>query len=172
MTAPLQTARNQTIVRTFRGVASVEAVIVIPIFMILLVSLYYVKDQILAQQAADIHARYCAWAFSANSCDVVPPGCENVVGVGSEGGEIRQEVSDQLDKMSLGLVKGAVMAILDPALRAAFGRSLDANTQKSFGRPALCGGGAATIRGHYHLACNIAVRAPEEVAWSIWDAIF
>jgi hypothetical protein len=153
--------------RSGRGVASVEAAIVLPFFVIVFVSLYYVKDRVLARQAANIHARQCAWAYAMKNCQEIPAGCEHVVGVSSEGDAIDEKIVDKLGDVPP-LLKSALKAILQPALEAAFGRALDARTEKAVNRPALYGGGTATTQGQYHLACNLAPQAPADVAYGIW----
>jgi hypothetical protein len=52
-----------------RGAASAEAVVVLPIFIVLFISLFYVRDQVLAKQAAQERARTCAWLYSWNNCE-------------------------------------------------------------------------------------------------------
>lgn len=66
-----------------RGAASVEAVVVLPVFLILFISLFYVRDQVLARQATQEQARTCAWLYSANNCEFdansMPAYCDGVL---------------------------------------------------------------------------------------------
>lgn len=58
-----------------RGATMVEAVVVLPFFIMLFVSSLFVTRRYLAVQAAQSQARSCAWQYSASSCINIPPGC-------------------------------------------------------------------------------------------------
>jgi hypothetical protein len=155
-----------------RGAASVEAAIALPVLVILFISLFYVRDHLVAQQSAGIHARSCAWAYSMDNCNQVPSGCEDALRLGKEGDRVGDEVSEQLGGIAPGLIKDAIMVVLGPVLDAMLGRSLDATTATTFARPTLYGGGTATALGHYHLGCNLTEQRPIDVAKSIWTSVF
>jgi len=171
MTAPLESNRSALAARHCRGTASVEAAIVLPVFVILLISVYYVCNNILAKQTAEIHARSCAWAYSRNNCESIPAGCENDLHEVWEGEAIADEIGKRL-KIDNGLIRSAVMFVLDPVLNAVFGHALNATTETSFERPALYGGGTATAHGTYHLACNLNHKTLGDVASDVWNSIF
>ena len=154
-----------------RGVATVEAVIVLPVFVILFVSVFYVRSQVLARQASESKARTCAWAYSMNNCNTVPPGCEGLVKVVRESGPVADKVSQAASKATGGLAGPVVHQVLSPALDAAFGRSLDSNTQQSYERPPLYGGGTQSASGSYHLACNLTPETPLDVAKDAWNTL-
>ena len=114
----------------------VEATIVVPVFILLLVSVLYVRDQALTQHAVELKARTCAWQYSFANCDAVPPGCEGVVATSTGRNPASLEVMDALQGGKDGALKvadktGVVSKIVDtllgPVLDAAFGSSLDAN---------------------------------------------
>jgi len=162
--------------RLGRGAASVEAAIILPFFVILFISVFYLRNAILARQAAEAHARSCAWSYSMNYCESVPAGCEDVVSPVSEGSKLADEIGSQLGKASNNLfaelIGDVLSAVLEPVVDAAFGKSLDANSQVSFPRPALYGGGNANATGTYHLACNIRDTTLTEVAENAWHTLF
>src|ERR1700690_2403507 len=114
--------------RAARGAAMVEAVVVLPVLIILFVSVFYVRNQVLARQAAESKARACAWAFSMNNCNAVPPGCDGLVRVVSAAGPLGKKVGDALNNATGGIAGPIVTNVLKPLLDAAFGQALDANT--------------------------------------------
>ena len=154
-----------------RGTASVEAVIVLPVFIIIFVSVFYVRGQVFSRQAAETKARTCAWAYSMKNCSEIPPGCEGVLQVVSGAGQVDGKIEKALSGATGGLVGPVIAKVLEPALKAAFGRSLDASTQESYQRPALYGGGTATSSGSYHLACNLTPETALEVAKDAWNTL-
>ncbi len=170
-----------------RGVATVEAVVVLPVFVIIFISLFYVRDIAVAKQAAEEHARTCAWLYSAQDCEgAVPAGCDDVLTDAPAPSVIAPDVDkafhDGLDALEQGakdgkapssakggkLVSGAIAPLVGSALEAAFGRAIDANTDHPVTRPALFGGGQRAIQGRYHLACNLHPTTPGEVAKDAW----
>lgn len=153
-----------------RGAASVEAVIVLPIFVLLFISLFYVRDQVVARQAAQRQARTCAWLYSWNNCDksALPPECHAVVTDEAFFNDATAELSENLGG---GIVGDALKGILDPVLEAAFGRALDAQVSKEVPRPAIYGGKTQGVTGNYHLACNLKSTTAPEVAKDAWSRI-
>src|SRR6185436_2807630 len=109
-----------------RGAASVETVVVLPVFILIFISLFYVRDQVLTKQAAQERARTCAWLYSWNNCefndDVMPAECKDVVAPGPMLGQASADVTQKL--VGDGVVADVVKKMLDPVLEAAFGRSL------------------------------------------------
>lgn len=172
---PLSAFKNRR--RQQRGAAMVEATIVVPVFILLLVSVLYVRDQALTQQDAEMKARSCAWQFSAANCDAVPPGCEGIVQQTTRANPAGQEIGDalqgghdeavkQADKT--GVVSKIIDSLIGPALQAAFGRSLDATVEREVERPTAFGGKTKTMTGRYHLACNLTPEDPTDVAKEAW----
>lgn len=154
-----------------RGAASVEAVVVLPIFLVLFISLFYVRDQVLAKQAAQEQARTCAWLYSWNNCNAqgMPAECEGVVTDNPMLGEVPSEVTDALggDSFFADIVAG----MIEPVLEVAFGSSADAKVTRDVARPLLYGGETSTVVGKYHIACNLAPTTAPEVALDAWDRI-
>jgi hypothetical protein len=163
--------------RRQRGVAMVEATIVAPVFILLLVSVLYVRDQALTQHDVDMKARSCAWQFSAANCDAVPPGCEGIVAQSTKQNPASQAVTDALQGGKdqsvkhadrTGVVSKIIDSLIDPVLDAAFGRSLDATVERDLERPDAFGGKTKTMTGRYHLACNLTPEDPTDVAKEAW----
>jgi len=158
----------------------VEATIVLPVFILLLVGVLYVRDQALTSHAVELTARTCAWQYSVTNCDLVPPGCEGLVTAGTSHNGASQAVMDALRGGESGALKQAdktgvvskiVESLLGPVLEAAFGRSLDATAKRDLERPQLLGGDLDPVKkmtGHYHLACNLTPESPIDVAKDAW----
>jgi hypothetical protein len=162
------------------GAAMVEAVVVLPVFVILFVSLVYVRDLGLAKQQAEMQARSCAWLYSASNCSfrggLVPAECEGVLREGhvSASPDLEQALengkSQILEQASPeGALSSVVAPLLGDAISAAFGRSLSAEVRREVARPSLYGGKTAAVTGRYHLACNLTPQEPEDVALDAWD---
>jgi hypothetical protein len=162
--------------RASRGAATVETVIVLPVFVLLFVSLLYVRDQAVEKQRAEMQARTCAWLYSSNNCSEIPPGCEGILREskgGARNSEIDQAMQDgrrrvEQDPDAGGLIGSVMGSLLGPALEEAFGRSVVAETHSEVERPGLYGGGTKSLSTSYELSCNLTPRDPDKVATDAW----
>lgn len=69
-------ARLRRTRRARRGVAMVEAVIMLPVLGLLLVGTLFMRERYLAQQQVQLLARQCAWQYAMDGCKGDPPaGC-------------------------------------------------------------------------------------------------
>jgi hypothetical protein len=155
-----------------RGVASVEAVIVLPIFVLLFVGVTYFAKLALAKGDAEAEARRCAWLYSMNNCQEVPAGCALpadappgasnplVTALASGGKALEQNSSD--------LVAKIVTPLLGKAINEALGGSRVARASRTIERPPLFGGNTTTIAREYRLACNLAPESAGSVADKAW----
>ncbi len=170
--------RTRRFGRTQRGAAMVEAVIVIPVLILLWVSLYYAGGLALTQQRTEATARSCAWLYSANSCDEskVPAGCQDYVH-NTHASTIPPKIADTLNQgaqnaMNGGDAKGIVGSIVGSLvmapLAAAFTNAVDARVEQQMPQPAAYGGGIKVVTGQYHLPCNLAHDTPAEMAGRAW----
>ena len=151
-----------------RGTASVEALVALPVLLLLFVSVFYVRDDAVALQAAANQARSCAWLYSANNCESIPPACgDSAVTVGTAG-----DPPVELPTDIGGPIGTAVTGLLDGALAAAFGRALDVRSQKSFQMPRVYGGGTKVVHRSYHLACNLGEVTAETIVEDAWDIVY
>jgi hypothetical protein len=156
-----------------RGAASAEAVIVLPIFLVLFISIFYVRDQVLAKQAAQESARTCAWLYSWNNCQfdatLMPAECKDAATEVPIGADAAKAVTQKLT--GDGFFNDIVTGMLDEALRAAFGRATDVKISRQVAKPALYGGKTQTLSGEYHLACNLKPTTAPEVAKDAWSRV-
>jgi hypothetical protein len=159
-----------------RGTASVEGVIVLPVFVVLFVGVFFVRDLLSAKLATDEEARRCAWQYSANACEAVPTGCEDVL-KGVHRGNITPNLDTTIGQLEKGFstnsdattaVKKIIENVVVDAIAKAFTRSLDANKTIEQGRPGLFGGGNSIVSGKYRLACNIPKQEGDNIAKAAW----
>jgi len=166
-----------------RGAASVEAVIALPVFVIIFLGLFYVRDQAIAKQQAEQQARTCAWLWSAQDCEgAIPAGCEGVLHEANAPDvappDLKRALDRQLDRVKHGdsvSAGDAVMSIIGPtlgnALEAAFGNATEATTTRQVTRSRLFGPGQKTVTGQYRLACNLHPTTLPQVAEDAWSKI-
>ena len=154
----------------------VEAVIVLPLFIVIFLSLLYVRDQVLARQQAQTEARRCAWLYSMKNCQVVPPECAEVLGPPSNGSAADPAVEPAIRKATseatgdaTGVISKVISPLLEVAIDAALGSSATAAANREIERPRLVGGGTKTVQGRYDLACNLAPSDPVDVAIDAWN---
>ena len=86
-------------------------------------------------------------------------------------GPLNDKIEEKLSKVSGGIAGSLVSSILRPMLDAAFGKAVEANTQISYDRPALYGGGTQSAHGGYRLACNLTPETLEQVGMDAWNAL-
>ncbi len=156
-TAEQRGAASVTISRRWtaeqRGAASVEAVIMLPFFILILFGVLFAARMAETRQALLVKARHCAWQHSNAGCPGrAPEGCDGVVGSPVDSGmdnDIwqRAEASSPIDEASdIPLVGAAVEAIFGSALLADAGGEVE--------RPPVLGGRAVEVHGRYYLMCN------------------
>jgi len=157
----------------------VEAVIVIPVLILLWVSLYYAGGLVLTQQKMEVAARSCAWLYSANNCTAVPAGCEDLL-ANTHSASVPPEVSDTLQhggdaaingSDAKGIVGEIIGELVLAPLVAAFTSSVDAKVEQPVQQPVAYGEGVKVVTGRYHLACNLAHDTPEDMADRAWSAL-
>jgi len=173
------------------GAASVEAVVALPVFVVLFVGIFFLRDVTGARLLADQEVRRCSWQYSLqNNCSSAPRGCENVVGTGHFGDlmpKMEGLMNDLKDTMgavgvscsatggcSIGgkafkKVKRVLMNFVLDYLSQAVSKRFDANKAIEIERPGVFGGGTSVVRGKYGMACNIQVQTEDNVADLLWD---
>lgn len=156
-----------------RGAASVEAVVVLPVFLILFISLFYVRDQVLARQATQEQARTCAWLYSANNCEFdansMPAYCDGVLSKAPFGSDATKAVTDKL--IGKGTVNDVINEMLDSAVETVFGDAIDVKVAQEVARPELYGGKTQAVAGEYHLACNLKPKEKIDIAKDAWSHV-
>ncbi len=161
-----------------RGVASAEAVVALPFFVLIFVGLFYVRDELLKKHQLGMMARTCAWIYSENNCQVFPPGCQDYLKPPSPSSskasdELHQKMTDAEHSASaLSEVVGKVVTdLISDVIDSAFSQSFYATPKGSVTRPALFGGGSRGVSSKYHLECNLAEKQPLDVVTDAWNII-
>jgi hypothetical protein len=154
----------------------VEGVIVLPVFVILFVGIFFVRDLTRNRLDADREARRCAWQYSANACESVPTGCAEILN-GVHRGAILTSLDAALKNVENGLksssdaeqaAKAIVTNMVTGAIARLLTRSLDSKKTVDVDRPGLFGGGTRQVSGKYQLACNIPVQESNSIARAAW----
>lgn len=167
-----------------RGTASVEAVIVLPVFVILFVGIFFARDLQAAKLASEQQARRCAWEYSYTGCDPDhrPSGCTVPDADQPLAGDL-SEVIDRvnLDDQSLSTIQGDLglgKVVRDlirdqvvSRLAAALTHDIEATTTVERERPNLFGAGKTVIDGKYRLACNLRPQTPAQLLDTAWHKL-
>ncbi|HEY5955670.1 MAG TPA: TadE family protein [Polyangiaceae bacterium] len=159
-----------------RGTASVEGVVVLPVFVILFIGAMFFKSLSHGKLEADQIARSCAWQYSNDGCADVPPDCGDVVNndpVGLTYGDVSTAWSDGVTKLehagvSSWIVDSLADTVLD-ALAKALTENLSAEKRIELERPHLFGGGITHATGKYHVACNLKSRTQKDIVDKVWS---
>ncbi len=158
--------------KRLRGVASVEAVIALPVFVILFVGIVYLGKRATVRFDVEQQARNCAFRYSANNCGTVPSDCIGIVSIGTTSGSdaVERALAGGTSKLgTVGSTIGDVIdAILTRGLEVLEGRTLLATATTNVARPPLFGGKSVTIGREYALPCNLTPEDPESVAKDAW----
>lgn len=165
-----------------RGAAMVEALVVLPVFVLLFVGILYLKDLWLQAQQVDQQARTCAFLYSQSGCqeDQLPRACRGVVHVGDLPEGNPQSVEQEMKAIgreassagdARGVVETVVAEVLSGAIAAAFAKTGVAETEGAVDKPSLLGGEQAFVHRKVHLACNLVPRERQTLAEEIWDIV-
>jgi hypothetical protein len=163
-----------------RGAASVEAVVVLPVFVILFVGLFFVRDLTRARLRADQEVRRCAWQYALyENCEQSPPGCEHVVGKGHYGTLLPDNLDSAINSLGNGAkggssegfarVRNVIENFVERYLAQAVTKRFEAEKNIEQARPPMFGGGASVVRGKYNLACNVRPQRQRDVVMTVWD---
>lgn len=166
----------------------VEAVMAIPVLVLLWAGILFLHNLGTARQRAEMEARTCAWIHSENSCDasLLPPECKDLLSStddvpSDENLEVQDQVTETLNSgaETVGEMMAAtdernametlVADILRPALKEMFARSIRTAQVRDAKRPPLLGGKSVQVKGSHHLACNLEARDPLDLAAHAWD---
>ncbi len=155
------------------GVASVEAAVVMPLFILAFASVIFIRNLVLARQEAEAKARTCAWLYSAANCEpnAMPPGCSEILQRVSIAGRVSSEIEHALQGALIWPFDKVISRVLEPVLEAAFGSAVQATAPREFERPGLYRDNPSPVTGTYQLACNVSPTTPLQVAKEAWNAI-
>jgi hypothetical protein len=133
-----------------RGSASVEVVVMLPVFLVLFFGVYHVHGVANARLEARAAARGCAYQFAMAACrDLTPAidlceGAEPVRGAPLDGGE-SEEPGSVLESIE-------DWPLLGPMVTSVFGESASARAERE--ARAYLGNDPTVEAGDLHLVCN------------------
>jgi hypothetical protein len=160
--------RNST---TARGVASVEAVIVLPVFVLLFIGVMYFGRLAVAKADTDTDVRRCAWLYSMGNCQEVPEGCAEPTHAAPRQSNVLQKAFETRSGKLNDRIAGLVISLMDNVINDAFLSPRVAHASRTVTRPPLFGGNVATVAGEYPLACNLTPRTAIGVADNAWKLL-
>lgn len=147
--------------RDTRGLATVEAAVVLPVFIIIFAGLVYMHRLYSAKLEGMVDARECAWAYANGGCESVPPRCKIV----DHGGGLLALLTDepQHHERVNDAMKG--VSIAGDYLTGFMGldSGFSAVGSRDYRVPSLYGGGKKSIASNYALLCNEKERSFSDV---------
>jgi len=176
------------------GAASVEAVITLPVLILIFLGVVYVSKCATGQHQAEALARECAWHFSEVGCSVDRmqadhPECGGLVQAVS--GDFKPRIRpDTVQEDSLGwqdiplsfdeaygkaedkfdsLLSGVLRQMVGGVISQEMTNEARAMVDFSVSRASLGGTAYDSLRVQYQLPCNLLPRTPEEIVTSLWD---
>ena len=171
-----------------RGTASIEAIIVLPIFVLLFVGVLYFADLIQAKTDADTEARRCAWLYSMANCGEVPEGCarpddapptasnpfqkalDTGIGKAQNGAQVAPVPRDNNEDVP-DIFESIVKPILGKAINEVTNGNRVAHASRTVRRPPLFGGNTANPGGQYRLACNLTAQTERNIGAQVWHLL-
>lgn len=146
------------------GTASIEAVIMIPFFIIVWGLLLFAVDVYKHKIDAGLRARDCGWAFAQTGCQTLPPQCAEEPGdpVAVDGGAGTGELESSLDELPIDIP--IIGDVLNGVIDTLFGDLRVARHSASVQRPNVLGATTVQTRGAFAVMCNERPRTVGEMA--------
>jgi hypothetical protein len=170
---------NRNFSRDTRGTVTVEAVIALPVFVILFIGMFFVRDLANARLSANEEVRRCSWEYALNNnCEKKPPGCDHVVGNGHYGSLLPDSGVSLTDlgkhaassnSPGFTAVENILRKFVDEYLLQAITKKFDARKTIEVRRPELFGGGKSVTTAKYGMACNVPTQKQNDIATAVWN---
>lgn len=171
-----------------RAAASVEAVVALPVLILLLFGVMYVASSATARHDAEGLARTCAWKYAQSGChvrDVIRefPQCESVAlaSVGAKYAPVftddmlkkglREGFSSGLDGVYRELLSEFLMRALKDLALKAMSREGVAKRTFQVKREGLSGAAFESLQARYQLPCNVASSSPTTLVTDFFKAL-
>lgn len=139
------------LIQDTRGLATVEAAVVLPVFIFIFAGLVYMHRLYSAKLETMVMARECAWAYSNGGCEALPPGCEVV----DHGGDLLGMLTDEPEHHEkVSAMRGIEVGgdLLGGMMGLDSGFSTTAS--REYRAPSVYGGGTKSTSSNYSLLCN------------------
>jgi hypothetical protein len=135
------------------GAASLEAVILLPVFILIFAGIQYVETLWENKQQALLQARKCAWLYANAGCDQgqLPPDCVRST-PDADGLPERNALAESTDG---GVLDGLTdVPLIGPAIEGLFANAFNSLSSREIQPPPLLGERAFEVVGIYYLMCN------------------
>lgn len=141
-----------------RGTASLEAVLVLAVFLIVYVGLFHMHKLQGNVLVARAQARSCAWRYSNAGCrDGAPDGC-------GEASTSDMQLADENDSDRGILDSITDLGVIGPVLGQVLGTAVDLRVGRTVEHTAMFGDEDITVGARIYLLCNERNRTMEEIA--------
>ncbi|MDQ3031030.1 MAG: hypothetical protein M3Y87_01330 [Myxococcota bacterium] len=159
-------SRMRQLLSDEKGTASIEAVIMLPFFIMVWGFLVFVMDVYRHKLDAGVRARDCGWSYAQTGCQTVPPSCtaEPADEIDVDGGESSSEITGALAGASEIPVIGGM---LEGALQGIFGEIRIARNDQEVQRPQVLGASTMQTSATFAIMCNERPRTVGEMALGI-----
>jgi hypothetical protein len=160
-----------------RGAAMVEAAVMMPTLLILLLGVLHVRRAGAARLESIGIARSCAIEYGFNGCRNVPEGCADVLRPGRP--EPDDTIAAQVDEGllgGLGRVSSkfgslATFPVLGAALQVLFGERSTASVERTFKGHLPGDERMRKVHGSFTLVCNVSPRESRGIVQELYDAL-
>lgn len=145
-----------------RGAALAEFVVLLPVFVLLLVSVLYLFRTLEGRQLSMLKARSCGFQYAMNGCETVPPGCDIFAGEGDDQSGFEQAKGGLKERSWLDAA--AHFPVIGSMIKALFGEGRRGTASLAVARPPLFGGGEVSVKGSFYILCNTKDKTLGEMA--------
>lgn len=159
-----------------RGIASVEAAIMVPLLCLVFAGVLYVNKLITNTQLAASTVRRCAWTVAASGCGEIPADCPDASRESDPALKNRMDeagVTTSLEPERLESAGGSVpegsgvlqaFAEIGAKLNELLLDRIELVDEKEFKRGELLGGETVTVGRSFSLPCNVEPDSAEGIA--------
>jgi hypothetical protein len=144
---PFKTRRKRA------GAASLEAVILLPVFILIFAGILYVETLWETQQQALLQARKCAWLYANTGCDEeqLTQDCVDAL----HDTEGLTEGNSLAESMNGGVLDGLTeVPLVGPVIEGLFASAFDSRSSRKIQRTPILGEKTVAVIGGYYLICN------------------
>lgn len=136
-----------------RGIATIEAILILAVLAILWGGVRYVTALGLEHLRAEEHARSCAWRIASTGCQEIPDDCQ-----AKEEAETPSPKMGQLPNHDGAAQQHSanqeVQSATDAAISGLFFKRTETSSGGEVSRPAILGGESVEVAGSHTLPCN------------------
>jgi len=144
--------------RCEQGTASLEAVLILGVFLVVYVGLLHMHKLQGNVLLARAKARTCAWHYSNAGCrGAMPAGCSE-----ARATAVERIADDDNDRSIMDSITD--LGVIGPLLGQVLGSSADVRVQRSVKHSAMFGDEDVTVGAGIYLMCNEHNRTAEEIA--------